>query len=810
MKPAFFTLGLFLSLFSAAQTVRFEWVQQMGGSNNEGGKDVAVDAAGNIYSTGYFTGSVDFDPGPGVFLLTAPQNSEEDVFVTKFTANGNFIWAKQFSGNFLDVAYSIKVDGQGNVYLTGIFFSSCDFDPGPAIFTLASAGNEDVFIVKLNTAGTLEWAKRLGSSLFDRSNSISLDVAGNVYITGYFLQTVDFDPGSATSTLTAEGGEDMFILKLNNDGNFLWAKQMGGPEFQGGYSVSVSAAGNIYTSGIFLGTADFDPSAAIFSLTSSGLSDAFVCKLDANGNFKWAKRTGGTGYMRSLVNDIDADENIYTTGFFDKQVDFDPGPAALLLTSFGEDDIFISKTDSNGNYVWTKQLGGSSYDAGNSLSLDDAGNVYVTGFFQNVTDFDPGMGVTNLTSAGFSDIFILKLNASGNFIWAKRAGGSSFDIPGSVKLDAANNIYVIGAFEQTVDFDPGPSQLNLTSMGGNDIFLLKLSQCLTESSSQLNAITCSSYKLNNQLYNESGIYTQVLTNTAGCDSIITLTLTITRLKSLRAVTICQGQRFFAGGNFQTSSGTYGDTLVNMLGCDSVILTQLAVNPSPLPNLGPDKDLCAGEMITLNPGNFPAYLWSTGATTPSIATTTPGIFWVKVTNDKNCSTSDSFIIKKIHQLPSLFLPANKDLCAGAAIQLDVPGYTNYKWNTGQTTAGITIRSPGIYTLQVKDMNNCAGADSIFIIAKTNCLPVAIPNTFTPNNDGQNDIFRPIFNLEILDFNMVIFNRWGQKVFESKNITSGWNGRVGSAMAEQGNYIYMIRYKNFQEQWSEHKGTITIIY
>jgi len=810
MKTAFFILGLFLSLNVAAQTVSFEWVKQMGGTNNEGGKDVAIDDAGNIYSTGFFTGSVDFDPGPGVFLLTAPQTSEEDVFITKMNANGDFIWAKQFSGNFLDVAYSLKVDGQGNVYLTGIFFSTCDFDPGPGVFNLTSAGNEDVFIVKLNTAGNLVWANRLGSGLFDRSNSISLDAAGNVYVTGYFLQTVDFDPGFATFNMTALGGEDMFILKLNNNGNFVWAKQMGGPEFQGGYSVSVTAAGNIYTSGIFLGTADFDPSASVFQLTSSGLSDAFVSKLDANGNFKWAKRTGGTGYMRSLVNAVDASENIYTTGFFDKQVDFDPGPADLVLTSFGEDDIFISKLDSNGNYVWTKQLGGSSYDAGSSITLDDAGNIYVTGYFQETVDFDPGSGITTLTSAGFSDIFILKLNATGNFIWAKKVGGTSFDISGSIKVDALNNIYTIGSFEQTVDFDPGPSQFSITSKGGNDIFLLKLSQCLAQSSSQITASTCNSYTLNNQVYNESGTYTQVVINAAGCDSIITLTLTITRVITFIDVTICQGQRFFAGGIFQTTTGIYGDTLVNRLGCDSVIITQLTVNPSPAPNMGPDKNLCAGELLTLDPGNFPDYLWNMGQTTPTITTSAPGIFWVKVTNDKNCSATDTFIIKKVNPLPSGFLPGNQELCAGAALPINVPGYTNYTWSTGENTAGITIRNPGKLTLQVKDINNCVGADSLLILQKANCLPVAIPNSFTPNNDGQNDIFKPIFNLEIVDFNMVIFNRWGQKVFESKNITSGWNGRVASAMAEQGIYIYLIRYKNFQEQWSQHKGTITLIY
>jgi gliding motility-associated-like protein len=810
MKSSLFLWGLLLSLGAAAQTVSLEWVKQMGGSNNEGGKDVAIDAAGNIYSTGFFTGSVDFDPGPGVFLLTAPQSSEEDVFITKFTAQGDFVWAKQFSGNFLDVAYSLEVDAQGNVYLTGIFFSSCDFDPGPGVFTLASAGNEDVFIVKLDAAGNLAWANRLGSGLFDRSNSIALDKTGNVYVTGYFLQTVDFDPGAGVFTMTAQGGEDMFIVKFTNNGGFLWAKQMGGPQFEGGYSVSVSALGNIYASGIFLGTADFDPGPAVFNLTSSGLSDAFVCKLDGDGNFKWARSTGGTGYMRSFVNDIDAAENIYTTGFFDKQVDFDPGPASFLLTSFGEDDIFINRLDSNGNFSWARQIGGSSYDAGNSLALDATGNIYVTGFFQNATDFDPGPGTAILTSAGFSDIFLLKLTAAGNFMWVKKAGGASFDIPGSVKVDAANKIYVIGAFEQTVDFDPGPSVANLTSKGGNDIFVWKLSQCLTQSSSQLTASTCTNYILNNEVYRESGIYTQIIPNAAGCDSTITLTLTITRPLSFKEVSICQGERFFAGGKFQTSSGNYGDTLVTSTGCDSVILTRLTVKPSPLPNLGPDKNICAGEKINLNPGNFTSYLWSNGQTVPSITVTTAGFYWVKVTNENNCSTTDTFTIKTVNPIPAGFLPANRELCVGDALLLDVPGYAGYAWSSGQTSSGIIIRNAGTISLQVKDMNQCTGTDTLVISAKINCLPFAIPNTFTPNNDGQNDVFRPVFNLEIEDYSMVIFNRWGKKVMETNNKLSGWDGREGSGMAAQGSYVYLIRYKNIQGIVSLHKGSVTLLY
>ena len=142
--------------------------------------------------------------------------------------------------------------------------------------------------------------------------------------------------------------------------NFVWAKQMGGGNFDVGSGVALDGSGNVYTTGFFRGTADFDPGAGVFDLTSTsaGFEDIFVSKLDSNGNFVWAKKMGGTGGDGAHSVAVDGSGNVYTTGFFSGTADFDPGPGTFNLTSAGFNAIFVSKLDSNGNFVWAKQMGG--------------------------------------------------------------------------------------------------------------------------------------------------------------------------------------------------------------------------------------------------------------------------------------------------------------------------------------------------------------------------------------------------------------------------------------------------------------------
>ena len=257
-------------------------------------------------------------------------------------------------------------------------------------------------------------------------------------------------------------------IALASGGYYNWAGRFGGSSPDHSLDIIVDAAGNVYTTGYFSGTADFDPGPGTANLTSAGGLDIFVSKLDSDGNYVWAKSMGGVSLSHDVGMGIAVDSagNVYTTGYFSSTADFDPGPGTANLTSAGGLDIFVSKLDSDGNYVWAKSIGGASTDIGYGIAVDGAGNVYTSGYFESTADFDPGPGTTDLTSAGGKDIFVSKLEGSGNYVWAKSMGGTSDDYGYGIAVDGAGNVYTTGHFNGTVDFDPGPGTVNLTSAGG--------------------------------------------------------------------------------------------------------------------------------------------------------------------------------------------------------------------------------------------------------------------------------------------------------------------------------------------------------
>ncbi|MCH8330930.1 MAG: SBBP repeat-containing protein, partial [Bacteroidetes bacterium] len=365
-----------------------------------------------------------------------------------------------------------------------VFEGTVDFDPGADTAYLTPVGGRDFFVLKLDASGNFVWAKRMGGIGPDESNSITIDGSGNLYIAGTFQDTVDFDPGVGTSDLVSAGGGDIYIQKLDVAGNLMWVKQTGGLGVDDVNSITVDASEMIYITGSFMGTVDFDPGPGIVNLTASGDIDIFIQKLDSSGNFIWARQMGGGIHSENQGRSItvDASENVYTTGLFTETVDFDPGPNTFFLTSMNPntwiDAIFIQKLDSSGNFIWANQIYGNTEVSVESNTTDASGNVYTIGWFMGNAYVDPSDATVRLTSTGSKDIFIQKLDPSGNLLWAKRIGGTEDDYPGSITKDASGNLYTTGTFRSTVDFDPGSGTANLVSVGTTDIFILKLSPCI--------------------------------------------------------------------------------------------------------------------------------------------------------------------------------------------------------------------------------------------------------------------------------------------------------------------------------------------
>jgi len=461
------------------------WAKSMGGTNIEIGHSIAVDQDGNVISTGRFHGTVDFDPGPAVQNLVS-SGANRDAFIQKLNPGGDLIWAKRIGGTDNDFGVSMAVDSSGNIYTLGAYADIVDFDPGPGTAILEEQYGA-MFILKLDPAGNFAWVKSVEAYPYNPGladnfgDAIKIDRSGNIYVTTGFNDTVDFDPGPGTYWLTSAGTSalwDAVILKLNPDGDFLWAKQMGSASYDSGMSIDVDQQGNVYSTGYFTQTADFDPGPDTFNLTSLGGYDLYIQKLDSSGNFIWAKTIGQLLYDQYGYGlAVNADGDVYVSGTFNStNMDFDPGPGVFNMKSAFNDNIFILKLNTLGDFVWAKQMGGQyGNETSRNIRLDRHGNIYNIGEFVQTADFDPGPGVAALTAFGNQhDIYIQKLDPDGNHVWVKQLGGIPSDRSAAIAIDPTGEVYATGSFYSTADFDPSENVLNLTAVGQQDAFVCRL------------------------------------------------------------------------------------------------------------------------------------------------------------------------------------------------------------------------------------------------------------------------------------------------------------------------------------------------
>ncbi|NET44277.1 DUF4347 domain-containing protein [Okeania sp. SIO2B3] len=382
------------------------FAQNIGGSIVDQGIGIATDSDGNVWATGFFSGSIDID-SDGTDDLTS--NGILDSYVAKFDSDGNFLFAQNIGGSGFDAGFGIATDSDGNVWATGSFNGSIDID-SDGNNDLTSNGSVDSYVAKFDSDGNFLFAQNIGGSTVDQGNGIAMDSNGNVWATGSFEGSIDID-SDGNNDLTNNGNADSYVAKFDSDGNLQFAQNIGGSGFDVGLGIATDSNGNVWATGFFNGSIDID-SDGTDDLTSNGDFDSYVAKFDSDGNLQFAQNIGGSGFDRGNGIATDSDGNVWATGFFNGSIDID-SDGNNDLTSNGSVDSYVAKFDSDGNFLFAQNIGGSSGDVGNGIATDSNGNVWATGSFEGSIDIDSD-GNNDLTSNGSVDSYVVKFtdNAS--------------------------------------------------------------------------------------------------------------------------------------------------------------------------------------------------------------------------------------------------------------------------------------------------------------------------------------------------------------------------------------------------------------
>ncbi len=689
------------------------------------------------------------------------------ILSANFSYSQGLNWAKQLGGTNDDLGNAITSDPNGNVFSTGSYKGTADFDPGAGTFNLVANGR-DAYVSKLNGSGNFVWAARIGGPTVGdlaTGNGIAVDVSGNVYTTGYFMGTVDFDPGAGTFNMVSNAGlYDIYISKLDASGNFVWAKQIGSAGQDAGNGITLDPLGNIYVTGYFTNTADFDPNAGTFNLTSAGGYDAFVLKLDLAGNLVWADKLGGTGNDSGYgVTRSNSANTVYSTGYFNGTADLDPGAGTFNVVSAGSNDIFISSLTSAGAFNWGVAIGGSSFDQGWSITSDGLGNVYTTGIFSQVTDFDPGAGTYTL-NGGNGNSFISKLNSSGNFVWARGFTGP-FSAGFGIAIDNNSNVYTGGYFNGITDFNAQATSYTVASLGSDDIYIHK-----TDPSGNL-------IWMKQMAGNGADRCYAINVDATGNNILATGMWTIT-------------------ADFDPGPSSYTMTVAGTFGYNDAWIAKLSCTSNPSVGItSSSTSICLGQSATLTATGASSFVWNNGSTSPIIVVspTTSTNYSVVGTNSVGCGNTAAQSLT-VNPVPSLSVATSNSIICGPPNQqsatLTANGASSYTWITVGTGSAVVV-SPSVTTTYTLVGSSGAGCQASIMITQsvTTCSSINFIEEqasligLYPNPNNGSFIVHALSDLEA-----VLVNEVGQ-VIRKISLNSS-NGRE-VAIDDLDSGIYFIR-------------------
>lgn len=577
-------------------------------------------------------------------------------------------------------------------------FSSPSITIGSYTLVNNNANSTDYYIAKYDNNGNVLWAQRTGRSIDDVGKCVVTDAAGNIYVAGYFGTDTIFF-GSLYAVNSAYGNMDMFLVKYNANGVPQWVKKSSGTNDEVPYEMTIDGSGNIVVCGKY-GAASM--TVGTTTITNPGFgSNIFVASWNANGNFNWLKGAGRANDDQAWGISSDNANGIYVTGYFRSDTLFF-GSQYAVNNQNGNEDMFVAKLDNAGNAVYVRAIGGDDADFGTGIVADPSGNCYITGKWRSTSIT---VGTSTYSAPNNFDLLFVKFDPSGNVVWSHRTTGSAQDDSRGIDIDANGDVYACGEFEGNLTF---ATNSFTQYAGGDDVYIVK--------------------------YNSAGVE-QWATNLQCQGSGACYNIDVAGVNDFYISGYHQSSNFWFGSTSLLSVGGYDSYLAHIYSFATAITSSANIT-------------CFGAndgtaTVTPSGGFSPyTYTWSNnGSTTATASAMSPGYDTAVVTDANGCVSLSVILITQPTQLATTVTHLDVD-CAlaqqGSATVTasgGTPSYT-YAWSGGGTTAVIANLSPATYTITVTDANGCTDVDSAVVAAVP--TPVAPICMVTVDSASQHNI------------------------------------------------------------------------
>jgi hypothetical protein len=786
------TCDLFIAKYSAAGTLI--WAQRVGGIGYDSGNGIATDTAGNIFITGRFRNTVTF----GSFTLTS--SSTDDLFVAKYDTNGNCLWVMHPTGTNNDYGWSLATDDAGNCYMAGSFSGNITIGALP-VFTSTSALN--ILVIKIDPSGTPLWAKRSTSTgTACHGYGIALDKLNNVYVTGFFTNTITFGSFSATSL----GSRDVFITKYNNSGTEQWLRSAGGSSDDYGLGICTDNANNVYATGYFRNSMNFGSgviTAAAFA------DDIFLVKFNSAGTALWSQRAGASSNDRGYAISCDQFNNVYLTGYYFGAATFSTITAATASINA----VFVAKYNSAGTIQMVKEAFATGGTEAFGIYCDKKGSIFVSGFLKGTVTFGP----LSSSSGGVCDLFASRfsMTSANDTLMNLPAGNYTLSVSDYYQCTSAGSFIIT----QPAAIAPLFSTTDPLCFGGSGSSALTISGGSPPYSQ--NWGTADPMALT------AGNYNVLVTDSAGCDTLSVVTVTDPPLLNANVINtpeLCFGQCNISayvtatGGTggyaYLWSTANTNDSISGLCPGNYYVVvsdsnnckdttaitfaaaTQIQSNPA-ITNMS-CYTICDGAATLSVTGGSPGYtyLWCNGNTSASASGLCEGMCTVTIWDNNGCMITDTI---SITAPPEIFLTmsAADTICAGSCTTLNAtvaggtPGY-NYSWSPGSLLSDSTIYNPVacplsdiIYTVTISDQNGCP-------LTGTSNVSVDLCTGISLNSPAEVEIypnpFHTVLNIYMKDPKnsfVTVYNTLGELVYKE-----ALTGRITLHTESWENGLYLI--------------------